>query len=374
MKHKRQFPDATPYTDRHGRRRWRFRKGGLSRELGTAYGSEDFRHRYEDAEAEYQSGRKRGAGADRAAPGSVDALVASWYKSPGFRDLADSTKKVYRSVLEPFRIQHASKPAYRFERRHAMEALAAKAETPGAANNLRKRLIQIFDHAVALEWIKANPVKLTKAYRRSGEGFHTWDEAEIAQFFKVHEPGTIAHRAVTLMLYTGAARSDAVKLGWANIRGNRIEYRRQKTVRSNGVLVSIPVHPDLAAVLETCPRDRFTFLETEQRKSRTADGLSSGMRKWCDAAGLPECSAHGLRKACARRLAEAGATTLEIMSVTGHKTLAEVERYTTAACREGMADEAMQKLLSRPNREQTLVNLPHRFAKILNKPLKGKKK
>lgn len=85
------------------------------------------------------------------------------------------------------------------------------------------------------------------------------------------------------------------------------------------------------------------------------------MREWCNAADLPECSAHGLRKACARRLAEAGATAHEIMSVTGHKTLAEVQHYTEAALREGLADSAVAKLLARPNREQTAVNLPARF-------------
>jgi hypothetical protein len=36
VKQKRSHPDASRYTNRHGQRRWRFRKGGLSRELGTA--------------------------------------------------------------------------------------------------------------------------------------------------------------------------------------------------------------------------------------------------------------------------------------------------------------------------------------------------
>lgn len=44
------------------------------------------------------------------------------------------------------------------------------------------------------------------------------------------------------------------------------------------------------------------------------------------------------------RLAEAGATPHEIMSVTGHKTLAEVERYTEKVRRAGLADRAMQLL------------------------------
>lgn len=72
---------------------------------------------------------------------------------------------------------------------------------------------------------------------------------------------------------------------------------------------------------------------------------------------MPQCSGHGLRKACARRLAEAGATAPEIMSITGHKTLAEVQRYIADANRELMADSAMNKLITRPNGEQTVVNI-----------------
>ena len=62
-------------------------------------------------------------------------------------------------------------------------------------------------------------------------------------------------------------------------------------------------------------------------------------------AGLPRrCKAHGLRKAAARRLAEAGCSASEIMAITGHKTLAEVERYTRAVRKKKLADAAMAKL------------------------------
>jgi integrase len=371
LKHKRQFPGATPYTDRHGKRRWRFRKGGFSAELGAEYGSEEFVARYEAA---LDGHRTRGlVGAARTIPGSVSALVASWYRSPEFLGLADSTKRVYRGVIEPFRQEHGEKPVHLMQRRHVQDILAQKAETPAAANNLRKRLIQILDHAVSLDWRADNPARATKPYRVESEGFHTWDEGEIARFFEVHKTGTVAHRAVTLMLYTGAARVDVVKLGPWNLKGDRIEYRRQKTARSGGVLVTIPMHPDLAEVLDSLPDDR-PFLATSRGMARSAEGLGNAVRKWCDKAGLSACTAHGLRKACARRLAEAGATAHEIGAVTGHKTLSEVQRYTEAAGREGMADSAMEKLVSRPNGERNVVNLPERFAKKLGNPQKGNKK
>ena len=62
------------------------------------------------------------------------------------------------------------------------------------------------------------------------------------------------------------------------------------------------------------------------------------------AAGLPpRCVPHGLRKAAARRLAEAGWSASEIMAITGHKTLAEVERYTRAAKQEQLARRAIKR-------------------------------
>jgi integrase/recombinase XerD len=66
-------------------------------------------------------------------------------------------------------------------------------------------------------------------------------------------------------------------------------------------------------------------------------------RAWCNEAGLYHCTVHELRKACAARLAERGASAHEIMSITGHKSLEEVERYTRAARQKIMADEAMEK-------------------------------
>jgi hypothetical protein len=60
-------------------------------------------------------------------------------------------------------------------------------------------------------------------------------------------------------------------------------------------------------------------------------------------AGLPaRCKAHGLRKAAARR-SEAGCSASEIAAITGHKTLAEVERYTRAADQERLARQAIQR-------------------------------
>src|SRR5262249_9445449 len=56
-------------------------------------------------------------------------------------------------------------------------------------------------------------------------------------------------------------------------------------------------------------------------------------------------SASRMTRSAARRLAEAGCSAHEIMAVTGHKTLSEVERYTRAAEQERLNAAAMAKQL-----------------------------
>lgn len=258
--------------------------------------------------------------------------------------LKDSTKTTYRNILERFREEHGTKSSVQLKRRHVIATVAAKSEPPSAANNLRNRLRALMDLAVDLEWRQDNPAITVKSLKVRSKGFHTWSEKEIQMFYAKHKLGTVAHTAMSLMLYTGAARADAVKLGRGNVDRDRIRYRRQKTEDNGGVLIDIPIHPELRAVLDALPKDAFTFLEARGRKSRSPKGLGSKMRLWCDQAALPNCTSHGLRKAIARRLAEAGASPHEIMAVTGHTTLAEVTRYTREANRPNMADKAMTRL------------------------------
>src|SRR6516165_5316799 len=69
-------------------------------------------------------------------------------------------------------------------------------------------------------------------------------------------------------------------------------------------------------------------------------------RDRCDEAGLPQCSAHGLRKLAATRLAEVGCSEREIMAITGHRSVSEVSRYTKAAEQSRLAERAIAKLTS----------------------------
>jgi integrase len=79
----------------------------------------------------------------------------------------------------------------------------------------------------------------------------------------------------------------------------------------------------------------------------------------CHKANLPQCTPHSLRKAVATELAHRGATTKEIMAITGHQTLAEVERYSLATEDKRHADAAMKRLRSK----RRVVHLTNMWAK-----------
>ena len=131
-------------------------------------------------------------------------------------------------------------------------------------------------------------------------------------------------------------------MGRQHVTGSRIRVTQQKT----GAMLSIPIHPKLRPIIEATSAGAMTFLLTDYGKPFTAAGFGNKMRTWCDEAALPQCSAHGLRKAAARRLAEAGCTNAQIKAITGHATDSEVNRYTAAANQATLADQAMDVLSS----------------------------
>src|SRR5262249_34114521 len=70
-------------------------------------------------------------------------------------------------------------------------------------------------------------------------------------------------------------------------------------------------------------------------------GLGTDFAKSAREAGLPDrCRLHGLKKGGMRRGADAGLTTHELQSHSGHRTPAEVQRYTKGADQKRLARSA----------------------------------
>ena len=326
------------FRDRHGQVRRYFRRPGSKRvPLPGLPGSEEFMLAYQAALAD----APLSVGVSKSAPGTVAATVAAYFESAAHKSLAATTRQTYRGILENFRDKHGSQPIALLEPRHIDRIIAAKAATPSAANNLLRMLHVLMQFAVTEGLRRDDPTQGVKPIKNRSTGFHSWTEDEITQFEAKHPIGTQARLALGLHLYTAQRRGDVVKMGRQHIRDGVLTLRQSKT----GVEVEIPISPELAEIIDAVPKDRLTFLVTERGKPFTAQGYGDRFREWCREAGLPEvCGSHGLRKAASRWLAERGCNVHEIMSITGHKTLKDIARYTAAFDRRQAAVSAMRKM------------------------------
>lgn len=236
-------------------------------------------------------------------------------------------------------------------REHVEALIAKKSGTPAAANRLLKLLRRLCRFAILKGVIVADPTVGTDRYAENPDGYHTWTEEEILQFEAHHGIESKAVLALRLILNTGAARQDVIRLGRQSVRDGRIAYRRGKT----GGDVDLPMLGELLEVLAPLPSDRLLFLTHTGARPYKATTFGNWFRDQCVAAGLPNCSSHGLRKAGATRLADAGATELEIMSFLGHRTPDEARKYVKKFNRARLGDSGMEKV-ARAKREQGVSN------------------
>lgn len=282
------------------------------------------------------------------APGSIDDLCAQFYQSTAFNSGKPVTRQKNRAVLDAFREtiwkekRVGGLTVRGVEFSHLDRILAAKAEThPFAAVNLRKQLKRLFTYAVKTRMRPDNPAQMTDPIKASSDGFHTWTEAEIAQYQAHHALGTKARLALELFLWTAKRRSDGVQLGRQHIRDGCFYGTDEKTGKPSW----IPIVPQLQEAIDAMPaHEHLCFLVSERGRPFSAKSFGNRMRKWCDEAGLPGCTTHGLRKAIARRLAEAGTGNQGIKSVTMHSDDKEVSLYTREADQRAMAKLAMGEL------------------------------
>ena len=327
--------------DRKSQRvRYYFRRRGIKAiPLPGVPGSEEFMAAYSAALASVPDEHLE-IGANRTLPGTINALIVMYYRSDEWHALADETKKTRRRIIERFRAQHGEKRVALLQREHIMKMLAA-IQKPSAKRSWLKTIRGLMRAAVPT-MRKDDPtdtipgIKLPKS-----KGHHTWNDDEIAQY-RTHWPlGTQQRLVMEFALETASRRGEVVRLGPQHVKDGRIRIERTHGSED----VDIPISPELQAACSAMPKSHLTYIVTAYGKPRSKYGLGNDFAKWATEAGLPaQCRMHGLKKSGMRRLAEAGGTAHELMAVSGHKTLTEVQRYTKDADRKRLADSGMAKL------------------------------
>lgn len=348
----RQYKFVVEDRDRHGNVRVYLRRPGQPKIRMTAEpGTPDFDAEYRRAIAG-EIAPKAPRRPPPPAPGSLRAICVSYFGSLDYRALDPRTRRVRRQILEHLCDEHGDKPAALLEPRHVRALRDAKAATPEAANGLLKSLRAVFRFGTEAGLTARNPAREVRYLAGKPGGFRAWSLEDVRQFEDHHSIGTPARLALALLLYTGQRRADVVAMGPALVRDGWLTLTQTKNARRRPVTLSIPIVPALAEAISATQCGDSTFLVHARGKPFTPGGFGNWFRKRCDEAGLPLCSAHGLRKAAASRLAEHGCSAHEIAAVTGHRSLKEVQRYTASADQRRMAGNALARLatvVSHPN-------------------------
>src|ERR1043166_6666752 len=173
----------------------------------------------------------------------------------------------------------------------------AKGDKRGAANGRLKHLSAMFGWAIESGHMKVNPCRDVRRLRYVTEGFHTWTVEEVRRFEDHHPKGTKARLALALLLYLGIRRGDLVRLGPHHVKEGVITFIPSKTKHRRVALSHKPILRELAKIIKAGPVGREPFLRTAYGKPFTSNGFGNWFRDRCNEAELPNCSAHGLRKA-----------------------------------------------------------------------------
>ena len=339
--------------DRKSQRvRYYFRRRGMqSIPLPGIPGSEEFMAAYSMALAMIPDSAE--IGASRTSPGTINALAIDYYRSQEWKDLAADTCKKRWRIIECFRAKHGDKRVALLRQEHIEKMLAAIAK-PSVKRDWFKAIRGLLRYAVPT-LLKVDPtegiasIKLPKS-----KGHHTWTDDEIEQYRAYWPLGTQQRLVMEFALETASRKGEVVRLGPQHVRNGRIRIERIHGSED----VDIPISPELQTACDAMPKSHLTYIVTAYGKPRSKYGLGNDFAKWATVAGLPtRCRLHGLKKSAMRRLAEAGNTAHELMAISGHKTLTEVQRYTSAADKKQLAVSGMAKMRERTKSAETYTNI-----------------
>jgi integrase len=354
---------SLPYVEknknRHGRLRFYFRK---SRDedrlrLPDAYGSPEFMAAYQACLAGQPLPMLPGQGlaaARKASKGKLGWLIRLYLQSAEFNIFQPATKGPRRCMLEKLAEEKGAEDIEDIDRAAIVASMEARRETVHMANSWLSTMRNMFDWATrerlpgeATPILEANPCEFVKRFvpARSDdldeeEGHPTWSDNDLARFEAAYPLGSRQRLIYEVLLCTGLRVGDAARVGRQHVRADgaiRLKTEKTKTWVTQRLL------PRLRHALDVSPKgnpEELAWITGKNGRAMQKGYLGEWFAEACQKIGLDR-SGHGLRKAAARRYAEAGATTNQLMAIFGWTTAAMAEKYTRMASREKLALTAM---------------------------------
>ena len=325
-------------TNRHGNPAYYFRRGKGKRTRLPDYGTEGF-------EEAYQAARLSAAPAPRrTAPVGTLAWLVERYREAGYRDLSYATRRQRDNIFKGIVAKAGAAPIASISTTGVRKGLEDRRDTPAQARHYLDTVRGMFRWAINAGLVDIDPTAGVEAPRReTGDGHQPWSNVDIAAYEARWPAGTLQRVWLHVLLHTGFRRGDAVRFGRQHVKDGVASIRTEKT----GTEVTIRLPDELAATLATGPVGDLAFIVGKKGEPLTKESFGNLFRAACNAAGLKDRSAHGLRKTAATRFAEAGASEAELDALFGWTGRKMASLYTRKAERKRLALQAADRMVNK---------------------------
>lgn len=269
--------------------------------------------------------------------GTFPSLIKDYTTSKEFLKKAPSTQKEYKRMLTKAEVKFDDLPLSALEDpivRQDFMGWRSEVATESGDREADNRLSVI---SAMLTWGKdhgkvfSNHVSGFKRLHHADRSDMIWLPEHIDAFMAV-APIEL-QRALILALHTGQRQGDLLRLAWNNYDNGFLSLRQGKT----GTKVEIPCTKALRRMLEGIERKNAVILTTKTNMAwkpryfkaqweaysiKADEALTAGNRE----ATIKGLHFHDLRGTAVTMLAEAGCTTPQIASITGHslKTVSQI--------------------------------------------------
>lgn len=274
--------------------------------------SEEFQSAYYSAQEKIKSTNRN--------RGTLKSIIQSYQLSSSFKGLRDRTRKDYLKQIAKIENKFGQMPIL------VLNDARVRGDFLKWRDRLAKNSPKQADYAISvlgiiLSWaldrgiIAFNHATRPRKVYKSKRVSKIWLHEDVSSFLSAS--GSELQLALILARDTGQRQGDLLKLSWGAYDGTYINLIQSKT----GAAVEVPVTQELKILLtakKASGVNAMTILTRPDGQPWKTDHFRHAWREATLKAGVDGLTFNDLRGTAVTALADAGCTTIEIASITGH--------------------------------------------------------
>ena len=248
----------------------------------------------------------------------IDNLISLYEESPGYKGLAESTRKEYSRHLNRISEHFGKTPLAAFEDTRMRGKITTWKnqweDKPRTADMAAMMMNILLGYGVEMGMLQNNVAARIKTIHKVDRSDLIWEEEHWKRFYDAEPPKHIVD-VVELASLTGLRLGDIVQLTWGNVGQNAIIVERTNKRKTRAV---IPIIPALKAWLDARTDREGHICKNSRGFPWTADGFESSYKTKLDKHNIGR-HFHDLRGTYATKLILRGLTDDQVAMIMAWK-------------------------------------------------------